>query len=85
MSIKFHHHAKERMKERGATVEEVNKAVLQGEKFTAKYNRIGFRYKLHKKSIIDGRIYSSKLLEVYAAEENNDLIILTVIVKYGKR
>ena len=39
----------------------------------------------YKKSIIDGRIYSSKLLEVYAAEENNDLIILTVIVKYGKR
>jgi len=43
VAIRFHPHAKERMRERGATEDEVIGAVEHGEQFKAKYNRTGFR------------------------------------------
>jgi len=41
MVIRFHPHAKERMKERGTTEDEVKATVEQGEQFSAKFNRTG--------------------------------------------
>lgn len=43
MVIRFHPHAHERMKERGATEDEVKSAIKEGEQFPAKFNRTGFR------------------------------------------
>jgi hypothetical protein len=43
MTVRFHPHARERMKERGATKAEVIATVEQGERFPAKYRRYGFR------------------------------------------
>lgn len=42
MNIRFHPHALERMKERGATKEEVRAVIEKGERFSAKFNRNGF-------------------------------------------
>jgi len=41
MAIRLHPHALERMKERGATEDEVISAVEKGEQFPAKFNRTG--------------------------------------------
>ena len=43
MDIRFHPHALERMKERGAIESEVIEAVNNGERFPAKHGRSGFR------------------------------------------
>jgi hypothetical protein len=44
MSVLFHSHAKERMRERGATEAEVIATVQEGEQFPAKFGRFGFRH-----------------------------------------
>ncbi len=41
MNIRFHPHAIRRMKERGALEKEVIGAIQSGEKFPAKFERIG--------------------------------------------
>ena len=43
MAVRLHSHARERMAERGATEEEVEATVRQGEQFSAKFGRTGFR------------------------------------------
>jgi len=43
MAVRFHPHARQRMVERGATDAEVSSAILEGERFEAKYGRAGFR------------------------------------------
>ena len=43
MKIRFHPHALERIIERGATEDEVRATVESGERFPAKFERVGFR------------------------------------------
>lgn len=43
MVVHFHPHARERMRERGTTEDEVRATVEQGEQFPAKFGRTGFR------------------------------------------
>lgn len=43
MKIRFHPHALDRIEERGATEEEVRATVEMGERFPAKFGRVGFR------------------------------------------
>lgn len=43
MKIHFHPYAQERMGERGATEHEVRTTVEMGERFPAKFGRVGFR------------------------------------------
>ena len=43
MTIHFHPHAQDRMKERGATENEVKSTIEHGEQFPAKFQRTGFR------------------------------------------
>lgn len=70
------------MKERGASAEEVKLTVETGEKFPAKFERIGFRRNLPFNSSWQGKIYNTKQIEVYVVQEEGDFIILTVVVKY---
>lgn len=70
------------MKERGATEEEIKLTVETGEKFTAKFGRIGFRRNFTFNKNWLGKFYNIKQLEVYTIKEGKGLIILTVIVKY---
>ena len=40
--VRLHPHARERMQERGATEEEIQATVAQGEQFPARFGRTGF-------------------------------------------
>ncbi len=47
MAIRFHTHALDRMKERGASKEEVTATIEYGEHFKAKFDRTDFRRNFH--------------------------------------
>jgi hypothetical protein len=82
MSIGFHMHARERMEERGATEAEVESAIEEGERFEAKYNRVGFRRNFPLIEEWRGKKYSTKQVEVYAVPEGSDWLVITVITRY---
>lgn len=83
MKLRFHHHALERMQERGATEDEVRAAVETGEKFPAKYGRVGFRRNFPFNGLWRGRAYSTRQVEVYAVEEEpQDWLVITVITRF---
>ncbi len=73
MEIRLHPHSRDRLRERGATEDEVKATAESGERFAAKYGRTGFRW--------NGKYYSVKQIEAYAVEENGWTVI-TVIVKF---
>jgi hypothetical protein len=82
LAVKFHPHALERMIERGATEDEIRTAVREGEKYPAKFGRIGFRKDIAFGGIWNQRFFRAKRLEVYAVQEGKDIIVITVVVKY---
>lgn len=82
MAIQIHPHARERMKERGASEDELIRTVDTGERFSAKFGRIGFRRNFSFDEVWRGKKYNTNQIEVFATEEEQDLIIVTVIVRY---
>ena len=82
MTVKFHSHALLRLLERGTTEAEITATVMDGEKFPAKFNRIGFRRNFRYENEWQNRWYENKQLEVYAVEEKDSFLVIAVIVKY---
>ena len=82
MTVRFHRHALERLSERGATELEVVATVEAGEKFPAKFGRVGFRRDFPFNGKWRGCFFSMKQIEAYAVAEENDWLVITVIVKY---
>lgn len=83
MKIRFHPHALERIIERGATEDEVRATVESGEKFPAKFERVGFRRNFLFNDLWRGRSYLTKQVEVYAVEEKpQEWLVITVITRY---
>ena len=82
MAVHFHPHARERMKERGATEDEVRATVEQGEEFPAKFGRIGFRRNISFDDEWRGKYYRTKQIEAYAVQEGLDWLVITVIIRY---
>lgn len=82
MKVHIHPHAAARMAERGATNDEVIKTIETGEQFLAKFGRTGFRRNFPFSGLSRGSAYATKQIEAYAAQENGDWIVITVIVKY---
>jgi len=80
--IRIHPHARERIEERGANEEEVVETVRKGEWFPAKFGRIGFRRNFPFDNLWRGKRYGTKQVEVYAVEEEDAIVVITVIVKY---
>ena len=84
MKIKFVEHAKERMKERGASEEEVKEVLLLGANISAKKGRKA------KEKIFEygkewlGKVYPQKKVMVIYTEENDEIVVITVKVFYGK-
>ena len=81
MRIRLHPHTLERLSERGATEEEVRTTVEGGERFPARFGRVGFRRNFNFDGVRRGTRYTTKQIEAYAVEEEGWLVI-TVIVKY---
>jgi hypothetical protein len=80
--IEIHPHALERAAERGATEEEVCSTVESGERFSAKFGRMGFRRNFQFNGIWRGKRYLTKQVEAYAVEEDGRWIVITVVAKY---
>jgi len=82
MAIRYHPHAHERMKERGATEGEVETTVKQGEQFPTKFNRTGFRRNFPFNNMWRGKYYENKQIEVYAVSEDDDWLVISLITRY---
>jgi hypothetical protein len=82
MRIEIHPHARERMETRGASEAEIHETVREGEQFSAKHGRIGFRRDFPGEAIWRGKSYNAKQVEAYTVIEDDAVIVITVIVKY---
>lgn len=82
MIVRLHPHAIERMEERGATFDEVEKTVTGGEQFPAKFGRTGFRHNFTFEGEWRGKKYNVKQVEVYAVAEASDWLVITVLTRY---
>jgi hypothetical protein len=82
MTIRFHPHALERMKERGGTEAEVIETVNHGEQFPAKHGRTGFRHNFTYDRNWKGKYFRTKQVESYAVVEANSWLVITVLIKY---
>jgi len=82
MAILIHPHARERMDERETTEDEVRVTISQGDKFPAKFGRIGFKRDFPFESKRDGKFFRIKQVVVYGVEEGENILVITVVVKY---
>ena len=80
--VRLHPHTRERMHERGATEEEIQATVAQGEQFPAKFGRTGFRRNFQFNQEWHGRHYHTKQVEAYAVQEGADWLVITIITRY---
>jgi hypothetical protein len=70
------------MIERGVTEQEILLTVGEGEKFPAKFGRTGYRRNFHYGGHWRGRFFEHKQIEVYAAPEGSDWVVITVITRF---
>jgi len=70
------------MQERGATEEEIQATVAQGEQFPAKFGRTVFRRNFPFDQEWRGRHYRTKQVEAYAVQEGADWLVITIITRY---
>jgi hypothetical protein len=82
MIVKWHPHAKARIKERGAIKEEVTATIKYGERFAVKFGRSGFRRNFPYNSLWRGKHYANKQIEAIAVREGEDWVVITVIVRF---
>jgi hypothetical protein len=80
--MKLHPHAAARMRERGASEEEIAAALREGEQFSAKLGRTGFRRNFSFDGVRHGHRYYMKQVEVFAIWEDDDWLVITIVVKY---
>ena len=82
MVVRLHPHAAARIAERGATPAEVEATIVAGERFPARFVRIGFRRNFAFGGDWRGKVYRTKQIEAFAVEEDGDWLVITVLVKY---
>lgn len=81
--MKLHPRAIVRMRERGASAAEVELTITAGERFPAKFGRQGFRRNFGFDGLWRARRYHIKQVEVFAAWEDDDWLVIRVLVKYS--
>jgi len=69
MKVIIHPHAAERQVERGVSVQEITATVEQGERFEAKYDRVGFKRNFPFDGLWRGKHYANKQAEAYAVKK----------------
>lgn len=82
MIVRVHPHARARAAERGATEEDIADTVDGGERFIAQLGRTGFRRNFTFGGRWRGKRYTTKQVEVYAVQENEEWLVITVLVKF---
>ncbi len=82
MTVRLHPHAAERAEERGATLSEIADTVLHGTRAPARHGRTEFSRDMPGPWLRRGRNFAEKRLVVYAVEDGEGWLVITVIVKY---
>ncbi|MGD1010196.1 MAG: DUF4258 domain-containing protein [Candidatus Aminicenantales bacterium] len=82
MAIVIHPHAFQRMEERGANKEEILKTIKMGRTSPARSGRRRYGMTVSYKDHWQGQFYGHKHIEVLCADEGEDIIVITVVVKY---
>jgi hypothetical protein len=82
MRVPLHPHAKARLTERGTTQAEVIATVTSGERFAAKFGRVGFRRNFSFQRRWRGRFYATKQVTAFAVPEADGWLVITVIIRY---
>ena len=82
VDVRLHSHAASRLPLRGASKEEVILTVVEGESFSAKYGRTGFRRNFAFNSTWRDRLYATKQVEAYAVFEDEGWLVITVVTRY---
>ena len=80
--IIFSNHAKTKMGDRGASEDEVRKAIEEGSSEPARKGHLMFRKNLPFNAMWRGKHYSIKQVAPVVSEENNGLVVITVYVYY---
>ncbi|MFZ5908526.1 MAG: DUF4258 domain-containing protein [Chloroflexota bacterium] len=83
--IRFSRHASQRMLIRGATESEVKETIHTSKWSPALENKQQARrtYKFEQPSPISQQVYKSKTVHAIFVEENDEIIVVTVMVYYG--
>jgi hypothetical protein len=84
MDIRIDQHAKERAEERGASTTEIFEALTSGVLLPAKTGRLSREKVFSYRSEWNGKFYEEKLLKVIYLIDGKTIIVITVVVKYGK-
>lgn len=82
--IVFTPHARQRMKERGASEEAVREAVRIGEREPGKEGRVIYRVNFEFKQRWDGRYFGMQQVAPVVVEEKDRLVVITVYTFYFK-
>ena len=80
--IRISEHARVQCAERGATREEVEKAIREGEREPAKRGRWMHRYNFEFNQTWQGRRYAIKQVAPVVAGEPDELVVVTVYTFY---
>jgi len=78
----FSRHALEQLADRGATQEEVVKAVQEGERVPAKVGRLAFRKNFPYEEKWKNKYYEIKQVMPIVVEEGGKFVVITVYVFY---
>jgi hypothetical protein len=82
VAVVIHPHARERMEERGVTCEEVLETIGSGFISSARFGRMRYMRTYDYCGFWRGKIYQHKQIEAYCVDEESDVIVITVVVKY---
>jgi hypothetical protein len=70
------------MRERGATVREIQSTVQAGQASPAKFGRTRFRHTFAFNASWNGKHFSRKQIDAFAASITGGWIVITIIVRY---
>lgn len=84
MKIQIEPHTLERAEERGANKSEIIDVILNGNKTSAKLNRLAKFKVFDFNSLRNNKYYEQKRIEVIYTIENDTYVTITVYVFYGK-
>jgi hypothetical protein len=76
VNVRLHPHARDRLVTRGAAEAEVVATVEGGERFAARFGRIGFRRNFSFEGVWRGRQYATKQVEAYAVWELDTWLVI---------
>jgi hypothetical protein len=82
MIVRIHPHARQRMRERGATTAEIQQTIDSGVAAPVKFGRTRFRRVFSFSALWNGKHFASKQIDAFAAKIPGGWLVVTVIVKY---